>query len=155
MYKKTITIFNYYESATVGEAYWFPHVLNGVDLNMDRAAILKKYGDSTNDNAQLHVRLHEVAGIDGLYVNTTDGLIPWFEPKKWSAQTNDMLGASITFSTESDFFIEGSWDGGTVADADYRDGFYQHMNKSLDGVYKITSVGGPYSLIKHLEILAR
>ena len=43
MYEKTVTIFNYYESATTGDAYWYPHVLSGVDLITDKGAILKKY----------------------------------------------------------------------------------------------------------------
>ena len=56
MYEKTVTIFNYYESATTGDAYWYPHVLSGVDLITDKGAILKKYGPDATDNAQLHVR---------------------------------------------------------------------------------------------------
>ena len=49
MYEKTVTVFNYYESATTGDAYWYPHVLSGVDLITDKGAILKKYGpDATH-----------------------------------------------------------------------------------------------------------
>ena len=29
MYGKTLTIFNYYESPTTGDAYWYTHVLSG------------------------------------------------------------------------------------------------------------------------------
>lgn len=36
MYSKTVTIFDYYESATTGDAYWYPHVLSGVDLITDK-----------------------------------------------------------------------------------------------------------------------
>ena len=54
MYEKTVTVFNYYESATTGDAYWYPHVLSGVDLITDKGAILKKYGPGATDNAQLH-----------------------------------------------------------------------------------------------------
>ena len=36
MYEKTVTIFNYYESKTTGDAYWYPHVLSGVDLVTDK-----------------------------------------------------------------------------------------------------------------------
>jgi hypothetical protein len=42
MYSKTVTVFNYYESKTTGDAYWYPHVLSGVDLITDKGAILKK-----------------------------------------------------------------------------------------------------------------
>lgn len=41
MYEKTVTIFNYYESATTGDAYWYPHVLSGVDLITDKGQSLK------------------------------------------------------------------------------------------------------------------
>ena len=40
MYSDTVTVFCYYESSD--EAIWYPYVLSGVDLNMDRGAILKK-----------------------------------------------------------------------------------------------------------------
>ena len=56
MYSSKITLFNYYESATTGDVYWYPHVLSGVDLITDKGAILKKYGPDATDNAQLHVR---------------------------------------------------------------------------------------------------
>ena len=42
-----------------------------------------------------------------------------------------------------------------VVDDDYRDGFYQYMNNNRDNVYKITSVGGPYTVIQHFEILGK
>ena len=41
MYDKIVTVFNYYESATTRDAYWYPHVLSGVDLITDKGAILK------------------------------------------------------------------------------------------------------------------
>lgn len=46
MYDKTVTVFNYYESATTGDAYWYPHVLSGVDLVTDKGAILKSTGQT-------------------------------------------------------------------------------------------------------------
>lgn len=55
MYDKTVTIFNYYESATTGYAYWYSHALSDVDLNTDKGAIIKKYGPDSADNAELHV----------------------------------------------------------------------------------------------------
>lgn len=190
MYSSKITLFNYYESATTGDAYWYPHVLSGVDLNTDRGAIIKKYGSDTSDNAILHIRYallddnkiisekESFSGIgkmayfsewkdtngdnildtDGntiLLVYARDNKIIWMPPKAWKNQTNDMLEETITFSTESDFFWEGEWDKGVVNDEDYRGGFYQYMNENKDNVFKITSVGGPYTLIPHFEILGK
>lgn len=158
IYSKTITVFNYYESPMTGEGIWYPHVLIGVDLNTDRGAIIKKYGHDTADNAQLHVTYYMHATDpedDRKLVNTADGMLPWIPPKQWKKQINDNLSKTVTFSPESDFFIEGIWDGGIVSDNDYRGGFYQYMNHNKDNAFKITSVGGPYSLIPHFEILAK
>lgn len=69
-------------------------------------------------------------------------------------QINNALEDTITFSDES-FFWEGEWTGGTISDGDYRNGFYQYMNENKDNVFKITSVGGPYTLIPHFEILGK
>ena len=75
-------------------------------------------------------------------------------PKAWAAQVNDELPDSITFGPE-DFFWQGEWTGGMVTEGDYRNGFYQYMNSNRDNVYKITSVGGPYTVIPHFEILGK
>ena len=157
MYDKTITVFNYYESPISGEAVWYPHVLHGVDLNTDRGAIMKKYGADSTDNAILHIAYYQHATDpedDRILIADSSGMIPWVPPKKWKGQTNDTLAESVTFGSDS-FFWQGEWDGGVVNDADYREGFYQYMNSSRDFVFKITSVGGPYTVIPHFEILGK
>ena len=78
----------------------------------------------------------------------------WIPPKEWKGQINNALEDTITFSDES-FFWEGEWTGGTVIDSDYLSGFYQYMNQNKDNVFKITSAGGPYTLIPHFEILGK
>lgn len=153
MYGNTVTIFNYYESATTEEAYWYPHVLSGVDLNTDRGAILKKYGQESTDNAELHIRVNFLNEKEHVS-DKNHVMIPWLSPKAWKNQTNDLLAETITFSPEC-FFWQGEWAGGVVADSDYRNGFYQYMNSNKDNVFKITSVGGPYTVIPHFEILGK
>lgn len=155
MYDKTITLFNRYDSQT--GTVWYPHILTVVDLNTDRGAILKKYGPDSTDNAQLHVRYHFRDGVKEITDNAGNEL-EWLQPKKWAKQTNDALENSITFSLDS-FFWEGVWDGGIVNDAEYTDrryeGFYAYMNAKHDNVFLITSVGGPYTVIPHFEILGK
>lgn len=153
MYEKTLTIFNYYESPTTGDAYWYPHVLSGVDLITDKGAILKKYGPDATDNAQLHIR-YTVQNGDVTIADKNGKILPYVPPKEWKRQINNALEDTITFSDES-FFWEGEWTGGTVTESDYRNGFYQYMNENKDNVFKITSVGGPYTLIPHFEILGK
>lgn len=153
MYDKTITVFNGYASKTTGKSYWYPHILSGVDLITDHGAILKKYGPDSTDNAALHIAY--APDGDKVMVQRSDGAaVPWMTPKAWAAQVNDELPDSITFGPE-DFFWQGEWTGGMVTEGDYRNGFYQYMNSNRDNVYKITSVGGPYTVIPHFEILGK
>ena len=153
MYDKTITVFNWYTSKTTGKSYWYPHILSCVDLITDHGAILKKYGPDSTDNAALHIAY--IPDGDKVMVQRSDGsAVPWLPPKAWAAQVNDDLPDSITFGPE-DIFWQGEWTGGVVADDDYRKGFYQYMNSNRDNVYKITSVGGPYTVIPHFEILGK
>ena len=153
MYDKTVTVFNFYNSKTAGVSYWYPHILSCVDLITDHGAILKKYGPDSTDNAALHIAYTQ----DGykVMIQQSDGAaVPWLPPKAWAAQVNDDLPGSITFGPE-DFFWQGEWNGGVVVDDDYRNGFYQYMNSGRDNVYKITSVGGQYTVIPHFEILGK
>ena len=153
MHDKTVTVFNFYSSKTAGLSYWYPHILSCVDLITDHGAMLKKYGPDSTDNAALHIAY--TPDGDKVMVQRSDGAaVPWLPPKAWAAQVNDDLPGSITFGPE-DFFWQGECTGGMVVDDDYRNGFYQYMNSNRDNVYKITSVGGPYTVIPHFEILGK
>ena len=55
MYKDTVTLFNRYVDS-MGNTMWFPHVLTGVNLVIDRAVIVSKYGEESNDNAVLNIK---------------------------------------------------------------------------------------------------
>lgn len=119
----------------------------------DKGAILKKYGPDVTDNAQLHIR-YTVQNGDITITDKDGKILPYVPQKEWKQQINNALEDTITFSDES-FFWEGEWTGGTISDGDYRNGFYQYMNENKDNVFKITSVGGPYTLIPHFEILGK
>ena len=156
MHSDTITIFNFYESSTA--AIWYPHVLSGVHLETDRGQIMKLYGPDSTDNAQLHIPFVDKDGKRAV-VDASGKELPWLPPKEWRKQVNDLLDDSITFNPTTDFFM-GAWDGeGPVDDSDYTDrryeGFYAFMNAEKDFVYLISSVGGPYKVIPHFEILGK
>lgn len=141
MYQKTITLFNRSGSR------WIPTVLHNVDLNIDRAVIVSRYGADSNDRAILHVRC-----------NIDDGNV-YIEGKPWvtPAQYRNTAGAlTFTSGEEFDFFIEGEYgDGSAISDDAFGiDGFYDYMNRQYD-CYAITSVSGPYSLLPHFEVTAR
>lgn len=149
MYDKTITVFNRYVDS-FGDITWYPTVLHGVNLLMDKAAIVAKYGAESQDKAVLNVRFENVNG------SIVVGGKPYLPPKAWENQTNDLLPSTITFTDgkDFDFFILGDY-GSTdpILDRDYRNGFYNEINRERDYVFAISSVGGPYSVIPHFEIM--
>lgn len=149
MYRDTVTLFNRY-ARREGDV-WYPTVLRGVDLNVDKAAILAKYGAESNDTARLHVKYQRRE--DGIYV--ADKL--WLPPKEWENQTNDVMADSLTFAGGSafDFVWAGEWTDGVVNDEDFGvEGLYGHMNARHDFVFIVSSVA-MYSVIPHFEILLR
>lgn len=148
MYSDTITLFNHYKSR-LGNM-WYPTVIKRVNLNIDKAAIIAKYGAESKDNAMLGIHYQTVS--DQIMV---DGK-PYLPPKEWERQTNDKLSESITFTSgkDFDFFMLGEY-GSTepIADDDYVDGFYNYMNDNYDFVFAITSAGGPYTTIPTFQIM--
>lgn len=150
MFADTVTVFNRYVSR-LGDM-WYPTVIHGVNLLIDKAAIMAKYGAESKDNAILNIHYQKV----GEQI-TIDGK-PYLPPKEWERQTNDKLPESITFASgkEFDFFMLGDY-GSTapIEDSKYDDdnGFYNYMNDNYDYVFAITSVGGPYTTIPTFQIM--
>lgn len=150
MYRDTITLFNRYDAGS--DDLWFPTVLENVDLNVDKASIIAKYGENATDNARLHVRCE--IREDGAVLVADKRYLP---PKAWEAQTEAEAAASITFTggQRFDFFIVGAWPGADpVSDAEYTDGFYNFCNRIYDYCFAVTSVA-QYSVIPHFEIMAK
>ncbi len=147
MYSGTITLFNHYKSR-LGDM-WYPTVIHGANIQIDKAAIMAKYGAESKDNAILNVRYHVVDS------NIMVGEKPYLPPKEWERQTNDKLADSITFTggTDFDFFMLGEYPTTEpIVDDDYIDGFYNYVNDEYDFVFAITSVA-QYSVIPHFEIM--
>lgn len=146
MYQDTITLFNRKPGERGQGDTWYPTVIKGVNLNIDRAAILAKYGAESQDNAVLHIR----------YQKHTDKILiagkQWMPPKIW-----DQAESSLTFSggSQFDFFWLGEWTNGIVTDAEYPgEGFYGYMNRTHDYVFALSSVA-MYSVIPHFEIMGK
>lgn len=146
MHKDTITLFNRKSGDRGHGNTWYPTVITGCNLNIDRAAILAKYGPESADNAALHIPYKRDAGAVLVAGK------PWMPPKEWDG-TED----SITFTSGNgfDFFWKGIWEGGIVSDSEYGDeGFYNYMNRTRDYVFAITSAA-QYSVIPHFEIMGK
>ena len=142
MYQDTVTLFNRKPGSAMTGDTWYPTVLKGVNLNIDRAAILSKYGAESQDNAVLFVPYTGDVIISGK---------PWMPPKEWD-QTEDSL--TFTGGNRFDFFWAGEWTGGIVSDSDYGEGFYDWMNRNRDYVFAISAVA-KYTVIPHFEIMGR
>lgn len=147
MYSDKVTIFNRYESR-LGDM-WYPTVIDGANLLVDKAAIIAKYGAESKDNAVLNIRYQMVEGK----VMLADK--PYLPPKEWERQTNDLLPKSITFTsgTDFDFFMLGEYHATEpIKDDDFDDGFYNYVNDEYDYVFAVTSVA-KYTAIPHFEIM--
>ena len=150
MFTDTITVFNYYKDS-LKNVTWYPTVIHGVNLLIDKAAIVAKYGAESKDNAVLNIHYQTVDGqimVDGK---------PYLPPKEWERRTNDKLADSITFAsgTEFDFFMLGEYpEKEPIFDEKFRNGFFEEVKKEYDFVFAITSVG-MYSVIPHFEITGK
>ena len=140
MYIDTITLFNYHN----GE--WYPTVLNNVDLNADKAAILARYGASSSDRAKLHVAYRISNGEIKI------GNYTYVRPENYNGESG-----TITFADglEFSFFSSFAWDGeAVISDNDYEQGFYNYLNSLSGEVYAVSSVA-MYSVIPHFEIMGK
>lgn len=151
MYRDTVTIFNRIKTAQ-GDT-WKPTVLHDVNLNLDKGAVIKVYGDTAQDVVLLNVKLH----LNGGTWIVSDGVSYEYMPPKEYQRRADKDG-TITFTPGSafDFFWCGEWESDNIiSDDNYGDmSFYDWMNYHYDHVYAVSSVG-EYSVIPHLEIAGK
>ena len=140
MFEDTITLFNRY-----GDEWW-PTVIKGVHLNTDRRSIVAQYGYQCKDLALLFVPyVRPIVVADK----------PYLEPKAWLKAGEPQTFITLAGGEKFDFFWTGIWDGaGPVSDVDFPRGFYDHMNRTYDGVYAITSVFR-FKAIPYFAILGR
>ena len=150
MYLDVITVFNSYKDS-LKNVTLYPSVIRGVNLLIDKSAIVAKYGAESKDNAILNIHFETV---DGLIM--VDGK-SYFPPKEWERQTNDKLADSITFAsgTDFDFFMLGEYPTiEPINDEKFKTGFFESVKKEYDYVFAITSVA-KYTTIPHFEITGK
>lgn len=151
MFSQTITFFNR-KKIDEGDV-WYPTVIRNVHVDLDRAAVLAKYGPKAADNAALYVPYSK--DIEG---NILVAGKCWLPPKEWAARPEIVGFVTFTPGDRFDFFWLGDWGSEeAIYDADHVAdmGFYNHMNRLHDFVFAVTSVGGPYRLIPHFEIMGK
>lgn len=145
MHTDTVTVFNK-RMAESGDT-WYPAVISGVHLEVNKAANQAKTGLENADTAALNIR----------YVTSDEKIMigdrQYYQPKAWAALPDPM--GTVTFVDGESFFIRGEYSEAPINDDQYRDGLEAYMRKTVDDCYKISSVGGPYRLIPHFEIGGR
>lgn len=151
MYSETITLFNKH-SDKLGDM-WYPHLLTGVDLIIDRSSVIAKYGAETASSAKLHIK----------YIETDNGIlidsIPYIGSREWHNLTNEEKKDYITFNTDSanpDFFVIGDI-GITEPVFDSVDAYnslVERLNSQVN-IYTLITASEPYKVIKHFEIMAK
>ena len=148
MYKDTVTLFNRYVDS-MGNTMWFPHVLTNVNLVVDRAVIVSKYGEKSNDNAVLNIKYK--CENEKIFINDKEYLMP----KEWERQPNDLLVDFLTFKSgnEFDFFVLGDYKSNEII-MDERGTFFREVQEQYDNVFAVTSVA-KLSVIPHFEIVGK
>ena len=151
LYKQTATLFNRVKDEYTGDVLWYPTVLHGVHLVVDKSSSWGMQGGRETDNVRLHVR-YKITG-NGIMVAGK----PWHEPKAWRKLVDPENAITFAFGDDDfDFFMEGEFDElpTPISDEQFKKGFYNYMNANYDNVFAVTSVS-KYNLIPHFEIMAR
>ena len=79
----------------------------------------------------------------------------YLTPLLWQAAEDPAAAFTFTMGEFFDFFIEGAWpDTEPVQDSAFPGGFYDHLNKTRDGVYAVSSAQ-QYSVIPHFEVFGK
>ena len=151
IYKQTVTLFN--RKDVNGVTFWYATVLNGVHLKIDRSIIISTYGEQAADNAMLHIQ-YEPSG-DNAVVSVSGGSRIYMMPKVYRSSGDPDSNITFAFGDKFDFIYAGVYgESGPFNDEDYKDGFFNYMNKTYDEVFAITNCS-KFNLIPHFEITAR
>ena len=147
IYKQTVTLFN--RKDVDGVTYWYPTVLENVHWIVDQSIIISTYGEQSTDNAMLHVRYTPSSG------GAVIGDKTYMTPKVFRNSGDPSVNITFAYGDEFDFIMSGAYEGaGPINDEDYRNGFFNYMNKMYDEVFAITKAA-KFNLIPHFEIVAR
>lgn len=153
MFDKTITIFCHNHS-DLGDT-WFPYVIRGVYTSKNRGYALKTYGADYSDSIAVHIPYKQES--DGIVIDGNKFL----NPKEWDAVPLSEKDGKITLKggQNFDFVYLGDYSAigamTMIHDNDYRYGFYDYFKKQFDDVYAVAMVSGPFTVIKHFELICR
>lgn len=148
MFTDTVTVFNRLHKSDMD--WWYPTVLTGVELQVDRSAMVSKYGAQTADRAALHIKWKPGAG-GSIVVGGKEFLTA----KAWQQRGEPHKTITFAAGEAFDVFMAGAWNGiDIIKDTDYSRGFYDWLNKTRDGVYSISSVSF-FKVVPHFEVTGK
>lgn len=140
MYTDTVTVFN--KRKTESGDVWYPSVLTGVQLIIDKAANQAKTGLEGADTVRLHIAYQFKDGDK--YISGKR----YIQPKAWRSLVD--VAGTVTFAEGESFFLCMAYPEEPEPD-DGRLPMLERMKQAYDDCFIISSVG-VYSLIPHFEI---
>ncbi len=147
IYNDTITIFNR-KKGQEGDV-WYPTVIEGVQLSVERVQAAAGYGWKQTGET---VALIPYVPLDGAL--TVKGKI-YLPPKVWQKADEPELYVTFAQGEDFDFFVPGAWpEDEPVTDGTWPEGFYEHLCRERDGVWAVGSVHR-YGALPHFEIVGR
>ena len=103
IYKQTVTLFN--RKDVNGVTFWYPSVISGVHLKIDRSIIISTYGEQAQDNAMLHIRYG-----GGDVIRLADGRAKvYMTPKVFRRSGDPERNITFAFGDNFDFIVSGEF----------------------------------------------
>lgn len=140
LYNDTVTVFNRVKGGKGKSDTWIPTVLENVELQAAKTTEPTTRGLESADKVTLFVKYK----LQGMKIGT----LSYIKPKEWAALSSK--DSTVTFDEGTSFFARGEY-AEAITDDDYEEGFFNHMAKTYDDVWKITKVAA-FKLIPHFEV---
>ena len=143
MFQDMVTVFNR------RDGLWYPTVIQGVHVEHSAGAGPAAYGGQRADSVTVLV---PYVPVDGAV--TVAGKV-YLPPKLWQKVEEPERFITFASGEQFDFFVLGPWEEtGPVSDEGWPGGFFDHLNRSRDGVFAISSAQR-FGALPHFEIVGR
>ena len=133
IFKQTITLFN--RKVVRENTLWYPFVISGVHLIMDKSAIYAAYGEQSADNAMVHIMFSK-SGNDAVVGGKT-----YILPKEWARSGNPQRNFTLAFGDDFDFIMEGEYSEESLSAKASKAAFSVSINEVQWGKSALASTG--------------
>lgn len=140
MFDRTLTIYNKHGNM------WYPVTVNNADMHTEMVSNITVNGIDNVGAVTMIIHSDSQKRI-----MASSGVVQYVPPKQYAALSNP--AGYFTFWPEHDFVVEGSVS--IIADDDdYDSGYYNELNKTMDGVHMIRAAEW-FGMIPHFEVAAK